>query len=124
MLAASAVGAPFVGYKRAAFLEPDGTPVAFALDLADKDLGLIAALAESLGVPMPQAGRTSRSSGRRSGDVGGDRDFSTVADAPSRPSEPSGHDRTSRPEARLTRRSDRAGVQTPARSSSEKGTSP
>ena len=38
VLAASAVGAPFVGYKRAAFLDPETTPVAFALDLAAKDL--------------------------------------------------------------------------------------
>ena len=30
VLAASAVGAPYVGYKRAAFLDPDGTPVAFS----------------------------------------------------------------------------------------------
>ena len=41
VLAASAVGAPYVGYKRAAFVDPDGTPVAFSLDLAEKDLGLI-----------------------------------------------------------------------------------
>ena len=39
-------GAPFVGYKRAAFLEPEATPVAFSLDLAEKDLRLIAGLAE------------------------------------------------------------------------------
>ena len=38
VIAASAVGAPYVGYKRAAFLDPAGTPVAFALDLAAKDL--------------------------------------------------------------------------------------
>ena len=38
VLAASAVGAPYVGYKRAAFLEPDATPVAFSLALAAKDL--------------------------------------------------------------------------------------
>ena len=39
VIAASAAGAPFVGYKRAAFVDPDATPVAFALDLAAKDLG-------------------------------------------------------------------------------------
>ena len=50
VLAASAVGAPYVGYKRAAFLEPETTPVAFSLDLAAKDLRLIAALAEAVGV--------------------------------------------------------------------------
>ena len=55
VLAASAVGAPFVGYKRAAFLEPETTPAAFALELADKDLRLITAFADRLGVPMPQA---------------------------------------------------------------------
>jgi 3-hydroxyisobutyrate dehydrogenase-like beta-hydroxyacid dehydrogenase len=38
VIAASAAGAPFVAYKRAAFLDPDGTPTAFALDLAEKDL--------------------------------------------------------------------------------------
>ena len=45
----SAVGAPYVGYKRAAFLEPDATPVAFALDLAAKDLR-----------PDPRPGRRGR----------------------------------------------------------------
>ncbi len=79
VIAESAVGAPFVGYKRAAFLEPDGTPVAFALDLAEKDLGLIAALAESLGVPMPQSRTNLEVVHAAQGDVGGDKDFSSVA---------------------------------------------
>ena len=80
VIASSAVGAPFVGYKRAAFLDPAGTPVAFALDLAAKDLGLITALAERLGIPVPQARanlaliRTASSGGR------GGRDFATVAE--------------------------------------------
>jgi 3-hydroxyisobutyrate dehydrogenase-like beta-hydroxyacid dehydrogenase len=79
VIAASAAGAPFVGYKRAAFLDPDGTPTAFALDLAEKDLRLIGALAERVGVPMPQA--TSNREGIRAAAaaLGGDRDFSTVA---------------------------------------------
>jgi 3-hydroxyisobutyrate dehydrogenase-like beta-hydroxyacid dehydrogenase len=55
VLAASAIGAPYVGYKRAAFLDPDGTPTAFALDLAEKDMRLITALASELGVPAPQS---------------------------------------------------------------------
>lgn len=55
VLAASAVGAPYVGYKRAAFLDPEGTPVAFASDLAAKDLRLIAELAEAVGLRIPQA---------------------------------------------------------------------
>jgi 3-hydroxyisobutyrate dehydrogenase/2-hydroxy-3-oxopropionate reductase len=80
VLATSAVGAPYLGYKRDAFLDPDGTPVAFALDLAAKDLGLIMALADRLGVPVPQARanlaliRDASSGGR------GGRDFSTVAE--------------------------------------------
>jgi 3-hydroxyisobutyrate dehydrogenase-like beta-hydroxyacid dehydrogenase len=81
VLAASAVGAPLVGYKRNAFLDPAGTPVAFALDLAAKDLRLIRTLAASLGLELPQAATNldlirSASSGGRGG-----RDFSTVADA-------------------------------------------
>lgn len=80
VLAASAAGAPFVGYKRGAFLDPDGTPVAFSTDLAAKDLRLITGLAATLGLEMPQArvnldvlaGSSSR--GR------GDADFATVAE--------------------------------------------
>ena len=80
VFAASAIGAPYVGYKRGAFLDPDGTPVAFSLDLAEKDLRLITALAASLGVPVPQADanlaliRTASTGGR------GGHDFSTVAE--------------------------------------------
>jgi 3-hydroxyisobutyrate dehydrogenase-like beta-hydroxyacid dehydrogenase len=80
VIASSAVGAPYVGYKRAAFLDPDGTPVAFALDLAAKDLGLITRLADRLGIPVPQARanlaliRTASSGGR------GGRGFATVAE--------------------------------------------
>lgn len=44
----SAVGAPFVRYKRAAFLEPD-QPVAMSLDLVAKDFRLIAELAAEQG---------------------------------------------------------------------------
>lgn len=80
VIAASAAGAPYVGYKRAAFIDPDGTPVAFALDLAAKDLGLIADLAAEVGLAMPQAVvdlaviRAASAGGR------GGRDFSVVAD--------------------------------------------
>lgn len=34
---------------------PESTPTAFAMSLAAKDLGLIRALAEQVGVPVPQA---------------------------------------------------------------------
>ncbi len=78
VLAASAVGAPFVQYKRAAFVDPDATPTAFALELAEKDLQLITALAAELGVPVAQAQTNLeliRAAGRdRPGD-----DFATVA---------------------------------------------
>lgn len=80
VLAASAVGAPFVGYKRAAFLEPEMTPVAFALDLAAKDLRLISALAAEVGVPMPQAIANLDAIRAASEGGHGDRDFSTVAE--------------------------------------------
>jgi 3-hydroxyisobutyrate dehydrogenase/2-hydroxy-3-oxopropionate reductase len=79
VLAASAVGAPFVGYKRAAFVDPAGTPVAFALELAAKDLGLIAELAAAVGVPMPQA-RIDLEVINEAIAEGAGRDFSAVAD--------------------------------------------
>jgi 3-hydroxyisobutyrate dehydrogenase-like beta-hydroxyacid dehydrogenase len=52
----SAVGAPFVRYKRAAFLEA-GQPVAMSLDLVAKDFRLIAALAagQDRQVPVSEA---------------------------------------------------------------------
>jgi 3-hydroxyisobutyrate dehydrogenase/2-hydroxy-3-oxopropionate reductase len=58
VFASGAGGAPFVQYKRAAYEDPDGTPVAFSLDLVAKDLELITALGERVGAPMRQA-RTS-----------------------------------------------------------------
>lgn len=79
VLAASAVGAPYVGYKRAAFVDPDATPVAFSLDLAQKDLGLITALADSLGVPVPQAAANLALMREASAGGRGGNDFSTVA---------------------------------------------
>lgn len=55
VLAASAAGAPFVQYERAAFEDPASAPVAFSLQLVAKDLELITALGARLGVPMEQA---------------------------------------------------------------------
>jgi 3-hydroxyisobutyrate dehydrogenase-like beta-hydroxyacid dehydrogenase len=55
VLAASAAGAPYVEYKRNAFLDPEGTPPVFTIELAEKDLNLITAFADRLGVPVPQA---------------------------------------------------------------------
>jgi len=54
VLAGSAVGAPFVHYKRDAYVDPDTAPVAFALDLVAKDLRLIGDLAGAVGARMTQ----------------------------------------------------------------------
>ena len=79
VLAASAAGAPFVAYKRGAFVEPDTTPVAFSLALAVKDLRLIQQLADASGAVMPQTATNLemvRAAGRS---VGEDADLSRVA---------------------------------------------
>lgn len=79
VMANSAVGAPYLGYKRAAFLDPEGTPPTFALALAEKDLWLIRDLAAFEGVDLPQAMlnlgviRDASTGGRE------ENDFSTVA---------------------------------------------
>lgn len=54
VFAASAIAAPFVQYKKAAYLEPETTPAAFMLDLVAKDLDLINALATDVGARMEQ----------------------------------------------------------------------
>jgi 3-hydroxyisobutyrate dehydrogenase-like beta-hydroxyacid dehydrogenase len=54
VIANSAVAAPFVNYKQAAFLDPDSAPVAFALDLVAKDLDLAADLADQVDAAVPQ----------------------------------------------------------------------
>ena len=51
----SAVAAPFVKYKRAAYEDPASAPVSFSLDLAAKDLDLILALAGRVQARVPQA---------------------------------------------------------------------
>lgn len=79
VLAASAAGAPFVGYKRDAFLHPDTAPVAFSLELAAKDLELITDFAGGLGVPIAQGTANRELIGRAAASVGADRDFSAVA---------------------------------------------
>lgn len=79
VFANSAAGAPFVGYKKDAFLDPESAPVAFSLDLVVKDLELILGLAERSGVPMPQ-GEANLSAARRAIEMGyGDRDMSALA---------------------------------------------
>lgn len=79
VLADSAVGAPFLQYKRAAFLEPDQTPVAFALDLVAKDLALAADLAREVGAPMAQLERNRQVVGAAIAAGHGRADLSAVA---------------------------------------------
>jgi 3-hydroxyisobutyrate dehydrogenase-like beta-hydroxyacid dehydrogenase len=54
VFASSALAAPFVLYKRAAYERPDETPAAFTLGLVAKDLALAAGLAAEADTPMPQ----------------------------------------------------------------------
>jgi len=79
IIANSAAGAPFVGYKRQSFVEPETAPVGFSLDLAAKDLALIIAFAHRLGVPVAQAAANATLIGEAAAHVGADRDFSQVA---------------------------------------------
>jgi 3-hydroxyisobutyrate dehydrogenase/2-hydroxy-3-oxopropionate reductase len=80
VIAAGAAGAPYVGYKRAQFVEPATAPVAFTLALTEKDLRLITETAGALGQPLPQTAvnleliRAASTEGRAG------RDFATVAD--------------------------------------------
>jgi 3-hydroxyisobutyrate dehydrogenase-like beta-hydroxyacid dehydrogenase len=80
VLAASAAAAPFVHYKREAFEHPESAPVAFTLDLVAKDLDLVLALADRVGVPMRQAG-TNRAAVAAALDAGlGGHDLSAMAE--------------------------------------------
>jgi 3-hydroxyisobutyrate dehydrogenase/2-hydroxy-3-oxopropionate reductase len=58
VLESSAIAAPFVKYKRSAFLDPASTAVAFSLALVAKDQDLITRLADSVGASMQQADAT------------------------------------------------------------------
>lgn len=51
VLRSSSVGAPYLAYKEQVFLSEDA-PVAMSLDLTGKDLGLIHALAQELGLDL------------------------------------------------------------------------
>ncbi|MGF1616779.1 MAG: NAD(P)-dependent oxidoreductase [Acidimicrobiia bacterium] len=80
VFASSAVAAPFVAYRRDAFLDPDRTPVAFRMELAGKDLDLVLDLATEVGAAMSQA-ELNREVIRQSIASGlGDHDMSAVAD--------------------------------------------
>lgn len=76
---ASAIAAPFVNYKKAAFLDPGATPVAFTLDLVAKDLDLVLELAHRVGVPMKQAATTRQAAAEAISAGWGGRDLSAMA---------------------------------------------
>ena len=79
VIASSAAAAPFVLYKRAAYENPDETPVAFALDLVAKDLDLAATLAARVGAEVPQLA-VNRAVVQRALDAGlGQADLSALA---------------------------------------------
>ena len=80
VLEAGAAGAPFVRYKRQAFLHPAETPAAFTLDLVAKDLDLIHRLAGEVSARMDQADTSRRLIGEAVASGLGDRDLSAVAE--------------------------------------------
>jgi len=79
VLAASAVGAPFVQYKREAFLHPEEAAVAFSLDLVAKDLDLVLELAAQAGARMEQAAVNRQVVGEALAAGFGPRDLSAIA---------------------------------------------
>ena len=81
VIAAGALASPFVEYKKAAFLDPDGTPPAFALDLMRKDLKLALEQGEAAGLPLFGANAASEAVTVAAGLEGGDQDLVRVADA-------------------------------------------
>ncbi len=90
---ASAIGAPYVHYKRAAFLDPTSVPAAFSVALAEKDIGLALALAAEVGARLPLGEATLATLRETEAAIGPERDFSEVATylrsaAGSRPGDP------------------------------------
>ena len=81
VIAAGALASPFVDYKKTAFLDPDGTPAAFALDLMRKDLKLAIEQGEAAGLPLFGASAASEAVTVAAGLEGGDQDLVRVADA-------------------------------------------
>jgi 3-hydroxyisobutyrate dehydrogenase/2-hydroxy-3-oxopropionate reductase len=80
VFASGAAAAPYVLYKRDAFLHPEEAPVGFTVDLLSKDLGLILSLAEAVGV-APAAVHAASEVVERARSAGlGDADMSRVAD--------------------------------------------
>jgi 3-hydroxyisobutyrate dehydrogenase-like beta-hydroxyacid dehydrogenase len=81
----SAGGAPYVKYKRAAFLQPGEVPVAFSLSLVAKDQELIHDLAQQVAARMDQAEASRQLVAEALEAQMGDRDISEVAEFLRRP---------------------------------------
>jgi 3-hydroxyisobutyrate dehydrogenase-like beta-hydroxyacid dehydrogenase len=81
VIAAGALASPFVDYKKAAFLDLDGTPAAFALDLMRKDLRLALEQGDAAGLPLLGATASAEAVTVAAGLEGGDGDLVRVADA-------------------------------------------
>lgn len=79
LLEASAVAAPYVGYKRAAFLDPASAGVAFPLALLRKDVGLGLDLADQHDLELPLARTVARLLEQAPGHGLDDRDMAEVA---------------------------------------------
>ena len=81
VIAAGALASPFVDYKRDAFIDPDGTPPGFALDLMRKDLKLALEQGEAAGAPLFGASASAAAMTVAAGLEGGDADLAAVAGA-------------------------------------------
>ena len=79
-LANSAVAAPFLRYKRAAFENPSGEPVAFTIDLMRKDLDLVRRFATSRNCSIPVTDVVADISAAASAAGFGDHDMSAIAE--------------------------------------------
>jgi 3-hydroxyisobutyrate dehydrogenase-like beta-hydroxyacid dehydrogenase len=80
VFASSAIAAPFVHYRRAAFERPGEVPVASRLAIALKDMNLLLALSEQLQVPAPQAETNQRVLDEAAHEGFQDHDVSAVAE--------------------------------------------
>jgi 3-hydroxyisobutyrate dehydrogenase-like beta-hydroxyacid dehydrogenase len=80
-IATSAVGSRFVEYKRDAFLAPADVPVAFTLELMQKDLALHLALARALRVHVPAVAAADQMLTVARASQGDDADLAAVVEA-------------------------------------------
>ncbi|TFL17207.1 NAD(P)-dependent oxidoreductase [Jannaschia formosa] len=74
----SAAAAPMLSYRRPLYLDEAAHDVTFTVGLAEKDMTLAAALAERLGVAMPQAEVTRAVLGRARGAGFAERDIAAI----------------------------------------------